>query len=202
MGRVKAFAEYIRELERLATDPVGTLVAVDITGSPTQFSNWISNDLYGGVLQAYGRYVSAYRRANGLVGTAAQRNFVIDPKDLSVELITNLEATLWRHLHEGVIAGIIYQDAAVPNEVIADIANLADRICIDYGRLEAYGGKAPSLLEITAPVGDPQFRRIRERVAWTMDPKNLDLLVRVPGDVSALVADLRAKLNAKMNDSK
>jgi hypothetical protein len=191
--RVKLIAEYIRELERLATDPSGTVVSVDITGSATAFENWVSNPLYAAVLQAGRHYTEAYRKQNGRSGVAALRTFVLDPRDISPQFIKNLEIALRLHLAAGVQAGIIFQDSQVPSEVVADIANMANKVCIDYGRLESYGGRAPSLLDITAPVGDPQFKRIRDRVAWTADPRNLDKVVQRTEDITEIIQDLRAK---------
>jgi hypothetical protein len=192
--RVKLIAEYIRELERLATDPLGTVVSVDITGSATAFENWTSNPLYTAVLQAGGRYVEAYRNQHGGRGAGALRNFVLNPRDISPELIKNIETTLQLHLAAGVQAGIIFQDSGVPSEVVADIANMANKVCIDYGRLESYGGSGARLLDITASMGDPQFKRIRERVAWTIEPQNVDKVVQKDEDIREVIQELMGRL--------
>jgi hypothetical protein len=194
MERVKLIAEYIRELERLATDPSGTVVSVDITGSATAFDNWISNPLYTAALQAGGRYADAYRKQHGGNGVAALRNFVLNPHDIAPEFIKNIEITLRLHLAAGVQAGIIFQDSGVPSEVVADIANMANKVCIDFGRLESYGGRSPRLLDVMASTGDPQFKRIRERVAWTADPRNLDKVVQRDEDIREVVQELMGKL--------
>jgi hypothetical protein len=66
--RVKLLAEYLIELEQLTLSPSGTLVIVDATGAATEFANWLTNPLYGAILQASSRYADAYRKTHGEKG--------------------------------------------------------------------------------------------------------------------------------------
>ncbi len=192
--RVKVVAEFIRELERLGSSPTGTVVTVDVTGTATAFANWVNNPLYMAVLQANSRYVAAYRKRHGLSGIAVQRNFIIEPDRITQEMIHNIERTLQLHAKLGIASGIIYKGSSLPSDVLADIANFADRVCIDYGQMEGAALGEARILDILASPGDIQFKRIRERVAWTMESRNLDALVLHEDQIGEVIEDLGQRM--------
>lgn len=191
--KVKLMADYIREIERLSADPVGKIVSVDISGSATWFSNWIYNPLYVALLQANAHYVRAFRKRHGLSRMAALRSFIVDPAVLSSELIGNIEGTLRNHLRSGIATGVIFKGSQLPGDVIADIADLAERLCVDYGRLEGFGESEAAVLDIIARPSDPQFNRIRERVAWATETKNIDVVLRKEEQVAEFVRELKKR---------
>lgn len=185
--KVKLFAEYIMECERLSADPDGGVIALDISGPASQFANWATNSLYHGLLQANGGYVAAYRRIHGLKGVPFRRTFVVDPATLTEQGIADFQRTLELHAYYGIITGVILRRPSIPGDVLGDLANLADRVCVDFGNLEGYDSGTPSLLDIVAPAGATQFRRIRDRAAWTTLPGNVDMEVRRPEEINEIV---------------
>ena len=194
VGRVKAVAEFIRELERLGSNPTGTVVTVDVTGTATAFANWVKSPLYMAVLQSNSRYVAAYRKRHGFSGIAVQRNFIIEPDRITPEMVHNIEHTLQLHAKLGIASGVLYRGSSIPSDVLADIANFADRVCVDFGQMEGAAPGEARILDILASPGDIQFKRIRERVAWTMESRNLDALVLREDQIGEVIKDLEQRI--------
>jgi Restriction endonuclease len=195
--RVTLLADYITEIEHMSAEPTGSIATVDLSGDATAFSNWINNPLYIAILQANQHYAEAYRRRYGSKGIPVQRNFVIDPSQFSSARLKNLEEVLRLHLRFGLVAGIIYKDSNVPSEVLSDMGAMAERICFEYGRAEASDPRDVELLDIVVPKGDLQFKRIRERVAWANDPRNLDILVTSEEDICEVIQDIERRMKEK-----
>jgi Restriction endonuclease len=188
--RVKILAEFLGELEQLTLNPRGSVITVDATGAATEFTNWLSNPLYGAIMQASAAYAAAYRKHCGDNGVAVQRNFVLDPSEITPKALANLKQTLRLHTRYGLVAGILLKGSATPDEVIADIGDLAARVCLDFGLVEGFHGVNSSLRDVKAPVGNPQFKRIRDRVAWTTEPKNLHAVVTHEDEIADVIRSL------------
>lgn len=188
--RVKILAEFLGELEQLTLKPRGSVITVDATGAATEFANWLSNPLYGAIIQASAGYATAYRRHYGGKGVAVQRNFVLDPSEMTPKALANLSQTLRLHARYGLVAGIILKGSATPDEVVADIGDLAARVSLDFGLVEGFHGVTSSLQDVKALVGDPQFKRIRDRVAWTTEPKNLHAVVTRDDEIADVIQAL------------
>jgi hypothetical protein len=71
---------------------------------------------------------------------------------------------------------------------------LAQRVAMDFGLVEGFHGTTPSLRDVVAPRGDPQFNRIRDRVAWTTDSRNLDAIIRRDEDIATVIDGLAKML--------
>jgi hypothetical protein len=113
-------------------------------------------------------------------------------------MITNAEQTLLRHARYGLQASIIYRGSNVPDDVIGDLANFMDEVALDFGDHEHLFRKEMTIREVVARRGDAGFAAIRDRVAWTLDVRNIDKIVRTVGDVDEVVRDLRAKLKGNL----
>jgi hypothetical protein len=108
--------------------------------------------------------------------------------------LVNLTQTLSLHVRYGLVAGIILKGASTPREVVADIGDLAARVGMDFGLVEGFHGTTSSLLDVVAFEGDPQFKRIRDRVAWTTERTNLDAIVTHEEDIADVIRGLSSML--------
>jgi nucleoside phosphorylase len=198
LERDKAVLHFIDALEKRMSDPAGDLLMVDLTAAATEFRNWLYHPLYQQILLMDSRYLARYRERHGEKGAGVVRTFIIDPSKLSETMITNAERTLLRHVQFGLQASIIYRGSNVPDDVIGDLANFMDELTLDFGDHEHLFRKDMTVREVVAQKGDPGFAAIRDRVAWTLDVRNIDKIVRAVGDVDEVVRDLRAKLKGNL----
>ena len=201
---IKIVARYIDVLESLAKTPDGKVVTLDLSGTATDFSNWVEDTLFRGLLQMNARYNEAYMRHHQRKEPGVVRHFIIDPLRISSRMIDNLKFTLEEHLELGLNAGIIFSGSKIPNEVFADIGNLADKVVVDFGHFAALDPGDPDPTEIfvspeaafseLASKDRRLFSQIIERVAWTMDRRNIDALVTRPEEVTEVVQELERRL--------
>lgn len=190
--RIRIIGKYLDAMKIAAGDPSGPIVTVDITGVATGFTNWIENQLYRAILTFNKAYDEAFRRRHG-DRPGVIRNFIIDPTRMDAEAIENLKGTLKMHVDAGLRACIIYTGSKVPAEVIADIATISDRLAVDVGHLERLDSLDIGPKDVFAAIRDKQFEEIREKVAWTMDKKNIDEVVTRQEDIEEVVRDLRRR---------
>ena len=194
-ARVVFFGNYFKLIASLSYQPGACITAIDMGGSE-QFSNWVSgNPLYEGLLHMNAVWVEAFRRRNGPSGIAMRRVFIVDPLALTAaEGLSNLEATLRRHLNIGIVPGVIYKTDKTPNGVVADIGNLSDEVCIEAGIIEGLNGKPPAFRDVITKRGHKKFDEIRDRVAWATEQRNLDVDVYCAAVIPELLSDLKKRI--------
>ena len=90
-------------------------------------------------------------------------------------------------------ACIIYTGSKVPAEVIADIATISDRLAVDCGHLERLDIMDIGPKDVFSQIRDKQFKEIQEKVAWTVDEKNVDKIVTHREHIKEVVRDLQRR---------